>query len=98
MIACILREGDREVEVERGGDAWRVSCEWARFHGIDPNEVPAGTVVERDPVGRRILYESFVKTGPNLGDILIENGEPVIVARIEQGEAPPLPFPREAWS
>jgi hypothetical protein len=90
-----MRDGDAEYVVERGTDAWRASMEWARFHGLDPMRIPAGSVVERDAVGRRILFTEFLKDGPGAGDIVIVDGEPVEVECVEQGEAPPIPFPRE---
>lgn len=90
-VAVILRDGDSETEVEYGTPLWAASCEWARFHGLDPSRIPAGSVVERDATGRRILFSEFV-----FDDILlrVEDGAPVIVERVEQGEAPPLPFPK----
>lgn len=96
--ACILIDNGARVEVRRGTEAWQASMDWARFHGLDPNRIPAGAEIVRDVAGRRILYSEFVKNGPNVGDILMRDGEPVIVERIEQGEAPPLPFPPEVFA
>lgn len=92
-VAVVLVDGDREVEVHFGTPLHAASMEWARFHGLDPMKIPAGSVVERDAANRRILFEEFVKTGPRDGDVLVVDGEVVAVERIEQGEAPPLPFP-----
>jgi hypothetical protein len=95
MIACVMVDGDREYTVPFYSDAWLPSLEWAKFHGLDPRQIPNGSRIVRDAPNRRILYTEFVKTGPEVADILIVDSEPVTVARVEQGEAPPLPFPRE---
>lgn len=92
--ACVMVDGEREYEIERGTPAWSASLEWAKFHGLDPNSIPDGSYIERDASGCRILFTEFVRTGPN-GDVLVEDLEPVTIERVEQGEAPPLPFPRE---
>ena len=95
MIACIMVDGDREFEIHSGTDAWRASMEWARFHGLDPMRIPTESFIERDAERCRILYTEFVKDGPGVADILLVDGEPVTVECVEQGEAPPMPFPRE---
>lgn len=95
MIACIFRDGEATYPVISGTAAWEASLEWARFHGLDPMRIPAGSTVVRDAANRRILFEEYVKDGPDVGDILIVDGEPQIVNQVEQGEAPPLPLPRE---
>jgi hypothetical protein len=92
-VACILIDGDERVEVEYGTDLWHASMEWARFHGLDPNRIPAGSEVIRDAVRRRIVFEEYVFDGDDLR--LVDN-DPVIVPRVEQGEAPPLPLPKVA--
>lgn len=94
-VACILRDGPAEYEIHYGTPEWHASMEWARFHGLDPNRIPAESVVERDEAGCRILFTEFVMDGPDVADIAIVDGEAQMVGRIEQGEAPPLPFPRE---
>lgn len=92
--SIILADAGREYEVEYGTPAWSASCEWARFHGLDPNRIPAGSVVERDEAGCRIVYDEFVFDGDVLR--LTDDGMDGLRARrIEQGEAPPLPLPRE---
>lgn len=65
---------------------WEATLEWARFHGIDPCEVPAGSVIERDATRCEIRYEVLVPR-------VVRDGRPVSVLRVERGEAPPLPFP-----
>lgn len=94
MIAAILVDGRDRYEVRFDTEAWTASCEWARFHGIDPNRVPAGSTIERDAARRCIRYSSFVPTGPGVSDIQVIGDEPVVVDRIEQGEAI-KPFPAE---
>lgn len=91
----LLVDGDREYEIVHGTQAWRAALDWARFHGLDPMRIPAESMIERDGPNRCIRYTAFVKTGPGVGDILIEDNEPVTVECIEQGEAPPLSLPRE---
>lgn len=95
-LAAVLVDGEREYQIHRDDrPAWQASMDWARFHGLDPNRIPAGSYIERDAAGCRILFTEFVKTGPETADILIVDNEPVTVDRVEQGEAPPLPFPPE---
>lgn len=90
--------------VSYGGPLYVASMEWARFHGIEPNVVPAGSVLIRDAERCRVLYEEFLYDPPERrGDyaavviIRDEDGEDVdalSVGRWTQGEAPPLPFPQ----
>lgn len=75
------------------GPAYDAAMEWLRFHGIDSGIVPRGTEIVRDAKRCRIYY---------VGIVLDEDGKPVVdgceartESRIEQGEAPPLPFPKE---
>lgn len=95
-VACVLEDGERWVEVPRGTEAWRASMEWARFHGLDPNVIPAASVIVRDAPRRQIRFEEYVRDEE--GRIVLRNDEPVLIGRVEQGEAPPLPFPPEVWS
>jgi hypothetical protein len=95
MIAITLVDGDRSVDIITGTDAWRASLEWARFHGLDPNRIPAGSVLERDASARQIRYVEFARASD--GDLLIVDSYPVEIEQVEQGEAPPLPFPSEAF-
>jgi hypothetical protein len=99
-VACVLVEGGRETPVYRGAPGYDASLEWARFHGIDPNTIPAGAKIVRDPGRCRVLYESFVydppESFPHSDGIVVAESEPVRVSRIAQGEAPPLPFPESS--
>jgi hypothetical protein len=94
-IACVMIDGDRRYEVECGTAAWEASLAWAKFHGLDPMGIPFGSEVIRDVPNRRIVFTAFVKDGPNIADIVMDGLEPLTVRRVEQGEAPPLPFPPE---
>lgn len=92
------------IEVPYGSPLYGPSMDWARFHGIDPMAVPAGTTIVRDAERCRVLYEEFVYDPPERfadpGAIVLlfdEDGEPydaLAVCRWTQSEAPPLPFPR----
>lgn len=94
-VAVYIEDGSDLYEVHYGTPAWHASLEWARFHGLDPNQIPEASTVVRDAAGRRLIYDTFVKDGPGLHDILIRDGEAVTERRVEQGEAPPLPLPAE---
>lgn len=94
-LAGILVDGANRYDVYFDTTEWAATMDWARFHGLDPMLIPAGSVIERDGAGRRILYESFVPTGPKPGDIQMQGDfEPVIVHQVERGEGI-LPLPVE---
>ena len=57
--------------------------EWMAFHGIDPSGVLLCQPIERDPTSCQIRYPTFGRQG--------------LSTRIEQGEAPPLPWPDAVW-
>lgn len=90
MIAAVLIDAGRRTVVHSGTPLWHLTCEWARFHGLDPNRIPAGSEIVRDAARRRILFEEFAFDGERIRHV---DGEPVVTACVEQGEAPPLPFP-----
>lgn len=73
--------------------AWEASCEWARFHGIDPMVVVAGHRVVRDPVAHVIAYTAIVRDED--GRIVYDGYGARIEDRTERGEAGPMPFPPE---
>lgn len=69
-------------------------CDWLRFHGIDPRDVPAAGVIRRDVDARCVRYARIVRDqhgrvrpGPH-GSYLLEEA-------VAQGETPPLPWPPE---
>lgn len=76
---------------------WEASLEWLKFHDVDPKLIPAGTEVVRDAVMRCIHYTRIVlddqgrKRFHPPGDPRF--AELVTTPAIEQGEAPPLPYP-----
>ena len=77
--------------VDFGTPLWEASMEWARFHGLNPMRIPAGSLIERDAARCEIRYDAMVE-GPD-GKPMIFNNDLVRVRRTERGEAPPLPFP-----
>jgi hypothetical protein len=79
------------VPVDFGTPLWRATLEWARFHGIDPMRVPAGSVVERDAGRCEIRYDRTMFGDDGLP--LVADLELVTERVAERGEAPPLPFP-----
>lgn len=81
----------RRAEVYYDTPAWVASLEWARWHGLDPNRIARGEVI-RDEAGCRILYVEFVLEGDQY---MLRDGDLVTRAAVEQGEAPPLPWPEE---
>lgn len=99
-IAIVLMDNDTgEMHHVRGGTPEHdVVLEWARFHHVDPMAVPHGSVILRDARRCRISYWRFVYDPP---DAAPEPSALVVVGDVglrewvhEQGEAPPLPFPR----
>lgn len=67
---------------------------WCRFHGLDPNTMPAGQHVVRFASKFQIHYTAWVRD--ELGGLVAgPSRAPLEIQRIEQGEAPPLPFPTE---
>jgi hypothetical protein len=68
-------------------------CEWLRFHGISPSDVPIPGWIERDPANCRIRYRRLLRDDDDM--IVWNHGEPRprTVEYTEQGEAPPKPFP-----
>jgi hypothetical protein len=68
-------------------------CKWCEFHGLDPRKIVRAAGVMRAPEKCRILYTEFICDED--GTIQVgANGELRQVMLIEQGEAPPLPFPQ----
>jgi len=92
-LAITFTDGERTVEVWHGTELWRKSMEWAKFHRLDPMQIPAGSTIEWDPVTRRMEWDEFV-IGAD-GRPLFDQAHmaSVTVRRVKQAEAPPLPFP-----
>lgn len=95
-LAGIAADADTmtEVAVYFETPEWKALCEWLEFHGVDPKTIPAGTRVSRDECGRCIRYVGIVvdEAGRQAQDP--ETHEWRTVPMVEQGEAPPLPYPR----
>ena len=75
---------------------WVALLEWLEFHGIDPKLIPAGTRVSRDECNRCIRYTRIVTgdDGKRLPFPDVRGGWRLVsVPAVEQGEAPPLPYP-----
>ncbi len=95
------------VEAHTGAEAviythtpeWDAVLEWCEFHGIDPMLVPAGTRVVRDEVRRCIRYVRIVQDDQGRKRQRGFDGTDhpasdwITAPAIEQGEAPPLPYP-----
>ncbi|MET0884935.1 MAG: hypothetical protein ABWX92_00670 [Mycetocola sp.] len=92
MLAAVMVDGRKRYPVYYETDAWRASIEWAKFHGLNPDRIPAGSEVERDSVNRQIRYTACVMDGS--GYRVTTDGELVTVECVEQGEGV-LPFPTE---
>ena len=90
-IDLLDADGTR-LRVEYDTNLWRESMDWARFHGLDPMLIPAGSTIERDPVTFEIRYDEYA-VDPRDGLPLVRQNEPVIEHRVARGEGPPLPFP-----
>jgi len=96
MLAGIAADADTMTEalVYFETPEWMALLEWLEFHGIDPKTIPAGTRVSRDACGRCIRFVGILldsdgrraHTGP-------PDFQFVTMPMIEQGEAPPLPYP-----
>lgn len=94
-LAGVFVDGRERFEVCFNTPAWAAAMEWARFHGLDPMMIPAGSVIERDGPARQIRYQSFVPTGPGPTEIQFRGDfDPVIVHQVEKGEGI-LPLPPE---
>lgn len=98
-LAGIAADADTmtEARIYSPTPEWHALLEWCEFHGIDPKKIPAGTRISRDECGRCIRYVRIVEDEqgrkqfhppghPRFGEMVTEPG-------VEQGEAPPLPYP-----
>lgn len=91
VVAC--RNNDRLT----GTPAWHALHEWLRFHGIDPFDLPADCLITRLVDERQIVYSRIVRDGE--GKQLRDDQHCwVLETVVEQGEAPPLPWPPELYA
>lgn len=100
LLAGIAADADTQTQtkVYFGTPEWRALCGWLEFHRIDPKRIPAGTRISRDECGRCIRYVRVVDDEhgrPRQHDLddAYWAGRYVVEATVEQGEAPPLPYP-----
>lgn len=78
--------------IEFNTDAWDAVLEWCRFHGIDPNRVPAGSLIVRNEAAHSITYNRIVVDEDGRKVVGLD-GNLVRQLVVEQGEAGPLPLP-----
>lgn len=65
-LAAVVTEVEtgEAVPVPFATPAWVALLEWLLLHDIDPNWIPAGTLIERDGTARCIRYTGLV-AGPD---------------------------------
>lgn len=70
--------------IEYGTAEYDASIEWARFHGLDPCRIPAGSLITRNQFDHTIRYV----------EIVLDRADGVCTRPcVERGEAGPMPFP-----
>lgn len=88
-------ETSTAARVEFCTPEWDALLEWLEFHHVDPHKVLAGTEVVRDAARCRIRYVGLVLDAQGRKQY---DGDPEFAGvrsapMVEQGEAPPLPYP-----
>lgn len=82
---------------ERAVPEWQALLIWCRFHGLDPERMPAQQLIERDLEHRRVVYDEYVASADEIQHRhkhwRLYDGEPEIRRTSRQGETPPMPFP-----
>lgn len=93
-IAAVLvdAELDTRTLVHFDTPLWLSAIEWCAWHHLDSRRIPAGSMIVRSVADRRITTRYLQMEGDKP---VIRDKEFVTAIHIEQGEAPPLPFPRE---
>lgn len=89
-LAVVLSLYGRDIDIWFGTDEWERSMEWARFHGLDPNRIPAGTTIAYDSDTRTLHWCEYATD--DKGNIIAPEDGAVIVDRMMATEAGPLPF------
>lgn len=92
---------DTEGEVHFYTPAWVALLEWLEFHGIDPTMIPGGSRITRSASGCCIRYTHLILDQAGAKKVRWNHDDEhtgcwadfETVDAIEQGEAPPLPFP-----
>jgi hypothetical protein len=94
-LAGVAADADTMTEIPVYFDTpeWVALMEWLEFHGIDPKSIPAGTRVSRDACGRCIRYVGIVRDVDGRQQQDPDSHEWKTAPMVEQGEAPPLPYP-----
>jgi hypothetical protein len=72
----------------------KAMMKWCEFHGINPKDVPERSAIYRHPEDYRIVYSLINRDEAGKPRVDPERREFVITTVVEQGEAPPLPWPR----
>ena len=85
MISTMLRHQFSHIPPEPVLKAWQ---DWFTAHGIDYNQVPVTSVIERQVAERRVAYDAFTFTKDEAGSHVTERC-------YVQLEAAPLPFPED---
>ncbi len=78
--------------VDRETQQWRELLDWCEFHQIDPKRIPVGTRIERYAGSCKIVYTRICTDTEGRREF-DNDGRWIAQLVIEQGEAPPLPFP-----
>lgn len=93
LAAIVTDEGQPgAARVYANTPEWHALMDWCRFHHVDPHQVLAGATLVRDEPGRRIRYVGLVLD--NQGRKQLDAcGSVRSAPMVEQGEAPPLPYP-----
>lgn len=96
-LAGIAADADTLTEVAVYFDTpeWKALVDWLAWHGVDARSIPAGTRVSRDACGRCIRYVGIVADEAGRRQAADIDAPFAFVTRpmVEQGEAPPLPYP-----
>jgi hypothetical protein len=96
-LAAIVADADTATEtlVYFETPEWKALLGWLEFHGVDPRLIPAKTRVSRDACNRCIRYVGLVldAEGRKQAADIDAPFAWVTAPMIEQGEAPPLPYP-----
>lgn len=97
-LAAVVVDQDAgaAARVEFCTPEWDALLEWLRFHHVDPHRVLAGAQVIRDGAGCCIRYVGIVVDEHGHKQFDCDDPELMRVLTapmVEQGEAPPLPYP-----
>ena len=97
-LAAIAADADTmtEARIEFHTPEWHALMDWCRFHHVDPHLVLAGSRISRDECGRCIRYVGIVVDDQGRKQYDCDDPELqrlITAPMVEQGEAPPLPYP-----